>query len=287
MHDLVKSVGRSVVLAMAVLVPAFPVSGVSSNDVPRSLARESRVLLSSEELASSGLPEELAAEPAADLREVSLSLHRKPGEIEGTLRTALGDLAFHSYTIGGGLLRVEYDLTGRGRFELLVDNNQRTAEPSYPKGLKITPADRFLFRSLTFALAREGDDVTPEGVMLLRGANLWGAHPLSQVRLGRIVAPRTKSWTNLCGITSATLYHDATDHGLIGETLATGPNAYNCRSRCGAGCNAIIGTSAWTVDCGEHDRCEQTHPCCVSCQDEFDSASDDFLFAPNCKRSGW
>ncbi len=276
--------GKSVVLAVAVLVPAIP---VSASDMPRPLARESRVLLSAAELASSGLPEGLAAEPAADLREVSLSLHREPGEIEGTLRTALGDLAFHSYTIGGGLLRVEYDLTGRGRFELLVDNNQRTAEPSYPKGLTITSTDRFLFRSLTFALTREVDDETPEGMMLLRGANLWGAHPLSQVRIGRIVAPLTKSWTNLCGITSATLYHDATDHGLIGETLATGPNSSNCRSRCGAGCNAIIGTSAWTVDCGEHDRCEQTHPCCASCQDEFNSASDDFLFASNCKRSGW
>jgi len=280
--------GKSAVLALAILAPAIPVSGaVPASDVPRPFARESRVLLSAGELAISGLPEGMAAEPAADLREVSLSLHREPGEIEGTLRTALGDLVFHSYAIGGGLLRVEYDLTGRGRFELLVDNNQRIAEPSYPKGLTITSTDRFLFRSLGFALTREGGDETLEGVMLLRGANLWGAHPLSQVRIGRIVAPLTKSWTNLCGITSATLYHDATDHGLIGETLATGPNASNCRSRCGAGCNAILGTSAWTVDCGEHDRCEQTHPCCASCQDEFNSASDDFLFAPNCKRSGW
>jgi hypothetical protein len=118
-------------------------------------------------------------------------------------------------------------------------------------------------------------------------ARLWGDHPLQPVRLTRIVAPFAKSWTNLCGITSRSLAHDGSSHGLISETLAVGPKAYNCRARCGAGCDALVGTSVWTVDCGEHDRCEQHHSCCTSCQDEFNSASDDYLFAPNCRLSGW
>lgn len=252
-----------------------------------SLAEEARIVLSPAQLASSGLPEGLTAESVAALPEMSLRLRRNRGEIEGTLRTEAGELAFHSYTIGGGLVRVEYDLAGRGTFGLLVDNQQRTAEPSYPKGLRMTKTERFLFRSLAYVVARRVGNKTPEADALLRGANLWGAHPLSPVKMGRIVAPQTRSWTNLCGITSKTLYHDGGSHGLIGETLATGPNAYNCRSRCGAGCDAIIGTSAWTADCGEHDRCEQHHSCCSACQDEFNSASDDYIFAPNCTRSGW
>lgn len=250
-------------------------------------AEESRIVLSPAQLAGTGMPEGLSAESAAALPEMSLSLHRKRGEIEGTLRTEAGELAFHSYTIGGGLVRVEYDLAGRGTFALVMDNLQRTAEPSYPKDLRMTKTERFLFRSLAYVAASRVGNQTPEADALLRGANLWGAHPLAPVKMSRIVAPQTRSWTNLCGITSRTLYHDGGSHGLIGETLATGPNAYNCRSRCGAGCDAIIGTSAWTVDCGEHDRCEQHHSCCAACQDEFNSASDDYLFAPNCTRSGW
>jgi hypothetical protein len=126
-----------------------------------------------------------------------------------------------------------------------------------------------------------------ESDLLLRATRLWGDHPLQAVRLARIEAPQTKSWTNLCGAASASLAHDGSGHGLISERLATGPNASNCRARCGAGCTAILGTSAWTVDCGEHDRCEQHHSCCASCQDEFNSASDDYLFAGNCRLAGW
>jgi hypothetical protein len=163
----------------------------------------------------------------------------------------------------------------------------QTAEVRAPRKVEITPADRFVFRTLAVALARQLGNGSPETDLLLRAARLWGDHPLQDVRLERIAAPVEKSWTNLCGIKSRSLAHDGSGHGLISETLAVGPTAANCRSRCGAGCDAILGTSAWTVDCGEHDRCEQHHACCASCQDEFNSASDDFLFAPNCRLAGW
>ncbi len=250
-------------------------------------AEETRLQLTRDELNNTGLPEALTATAAAELSELILGVRGQRGQIEGELRTARGVLAFRSFTIGGGLVQVEYDLEGRGTLGLLVDNNERTAEPSYPGDLQITRTDRFLFRSLAFVLPGKVGNETPEADALLRAANLWGAHPIAPVRIGRIEAPKERSWTNLCGITSARLYHDGGSHGSLGETLATGPKAYNCRSRCGAGCDALIGTSAWTVDCGEHDRCEQHHSCCVACQDEFNSASDDYTFAPNCRLSGW
>lgn len=207
--------------------------------------------------------------------------------VEGFFESARGSMKFSSESEADGRVRVEHELSdGRGALVLVVDRTAQTAEVIVPAGLRITPADRAVFRALSRTLDRRLSD-SPEGDLLKRATRLWGDHPLREVRLERIAAPPEKSWTNLCGITSANLAHDGSGHGLITERLATGPNASNCRSRCGAGCDAILGTSAWTVDCGEHDRCEQHHSCCTSCQDEFNSASDDYLFAPNCRLSGW
>jgi hypothetical protein len=253
---------------------------------------EVRLRLSAEQLESVGIPEIGYSEgdqAVADLAEVGLRVERFGARLDGEVKSALGRMAFRSTLLPDGRVRVEHDLPGRrGTLTLLVDRAARTAEPVYPSGVRLTASDRFVFRSLAMALSQKiGADASPEADLLLRAARLWGDHPLREVRLRKIVAPAEKSWTNLCGKTSSGLSHDATNHGLITETLAVGPKAYNCRSRCGAGCDALIGTSAWTRDCGEHDRCEQEHSCCTSCQDEFNSASDDYVFAPNCRLSGW
>jgi hypothetical protein len=223
-----------------------------------------------------------------DFTDLGLRLQRSGPRLEGGLESSQGRLAFSSTAQPDGRVTLEYELPqGRGALVLLVDREAQTAEVFYPEGLEIGPADRAAFRALALALGSSPRDDSPEADLLLRAARLWGDHPLQPVRLTRIVAPFAKSWTNLCGITSRSLAHDGTTHGLISETLAVGPNASNCRARCGAGCDALVGTSAWTVDCGEHDRCEQHHSCCTSCQDEFNSASDDYLFASNCRLSGW
>ncbi|HSK78865.1 MAG TPA: hypothetical protein VLQ45_20585 [Thermoanaerobaculia bacterium] len=216
-----------------------------------------------------------------------IRLEKSAFGVEGAFESARGRMELRSEVEADGRVRVEHVLPGnRGSLVLLVDRAAQTAEVIVPKGARITPADRAVFRALSLTLDRRLGD-SPEADLLKRATRLWGDHPLREVRMERITAPPEKSWTNLCGITSANLAHDGSGHGLITERLATGPNASNCRSRCGAGCNAILGTSAWTVDCGEHDRCEQHHACCSSCQDEFNSASDDYLFAPNCRLAGW
>ena len=250
---------------------------------------EVRLRLSLERLDALGSPE-VAGE--ADLGEVGLRLDAAGTGVEGEVRTALGAIGFRSALGPDGRVLVEHDLEGRGTLALAVDLAARAAEPAYPAGVRLTEADRFTLRALAAMLEEQlaaagPEAATVEADLLLRATRLWGDHPLQPVRLGSIQEPQIKSWTNLCGITSASLAHDGSGHGLISERLATGPNSSNCRARCGAGCTAILGTSAWTVDCGEHDRCEQHHSCCVSCQDEFNSASDDYLFAGNCRLAGW
>ncbi len=285
------------ILALAVTVPnlkaqeepPLPPEAVSVLEARE--PGEIRVRLSLEQLETIGIPEIAYTEKdgaVADLAEVGLRVQRLGARVEGSFKSALGGLELRSTKQLDGRVLLEYDLPdGRGTLALVVDPAARTAETVYPDGVRIGPADRFVFRALAVVLGRSLRDGSPEADLLLRAARLWGDHPLDEVRLTRIVAPFEKSWTNLCGITSRSLAHDGSGHGLINETLATGPRAYNCRSRCGAGCDALVGTSAWTVDCGEHDRCEQHHSCCASCQDEFNSASDDYLFASNCRLAGW
>jgi hypothetical protein len=281
-------------LALSLTLAAIAPFGLTAQEAPAKPSRivallgdrepgEVRLRLTPEEIESVGIP------GIADLAEVGLRVLEFDSRVEGSFKSAFGRMAFRGAVQSDGRVLVENELPdGRGTLSLRVDLASQTAEVSYPDDASFTPGDRFAFRALALTLERElSGSGSPESDLVLRVARLWGDHPLQPVRLRRIAAPREKSWTNLCGVTSRGLSHDATNHGLITETLATGPRADNCRSRCGAGCNAILGTSAWTVDCGEHDRCEQTHSCCASCQDEFNSASDDYLFASNCRLSGW
>jgi hypothetical protein len=292
-----KRMSMALVLSLTAIVPCH-----AAQEGPPELPRvvsvleapepgEIRFRMTDAELEDVGIPEiAYTAEDrfVADLAEVGLRVRPLASGVEGDINSALGRMTFRSALQLDGRVRVEHSLAGkRGSLVLLVDRNLRTAEVSSPLNARLTSADRFVFRTLAVALAQKLDTASPEADLLLRAARLWGDHPLQEIRLHHIAAPAGKSWTNLCGVTSASLAHDGSGHGLITERLATGPNASNCRSRCGAGCNAILGTSAWTVDCGEHDRCEQHHACCTSCQDEFNSASDDYLFASNCRLAGW
>lgn len=296
--EMVKPVCLAVALTLAAVVPALVAQEEFYPENPEVVSvlgapepGESRMRLSLPELEEVGIPEIAYTEEdrvVADLAELGLRVRRLGPGLEGSLKSALGQLKFHSSLLADGQVLLEYELPDdHGLLSLLIDPRTRTAEASYPAGTRIRPADRFVFRALAVALGKSLRDSSPEADLLLRAARMWGDHPLQEVRLRKIVAPAEKSWTNLCGVTSRGLAHDGSGHGLITESLAVGPKAYNCRSRCGAGCDALVGTSAWTVDCGEHDRCEQHHACCASCQDEFNSASDDFLFAPNCRLSGW
>ncbi|MFP5288465.1 MAG: hypothetical protein ACLGI9_22200, partial [Thermoanaerobaculia bacterium] len=219
-------------LALTLTTVVSPPLAAHEKPLRERVPGEVRLRLAPEQL---GMADLAVAGPA----EVALRIFEKGARITGELDSPLGRLGFRSFLATDGRTRIEHDLAdGRGTLSLLVDLQTRTAEVLTPEGISLTPADRFAFRALAAVLASEIGDGSAETDLLLRATRLWGDHPLQPVRLERIVAPREKSWTNLCGVTSATLRHDATNHGLIAETLATGPRADNCRSRCGAGCDA-------------------------------------------------
>jgi hypothetical protein len=202
--------------------------------------------------------------------------------VAGTFHTAYGDLAFTSRVVSDGVVDVTFD-RGHGAFGSHVDWSKLTNDLQFQPGFKVTTDDRFLLKALSTAVESDLVDAGVASENLVRQANLWGHHPEGDIIQPHIVADSQRGWTTLCNVRAYTFNHDAWNHGQQYEYLGAGlgETANPCRDRCGPGCTAWWGTSAWTQDCGNHDRCEQMHNS-VSCTDEFTFASDDFTFAPNC-----
>lgn len=204
------------------------------------------------------------------------------GLIAGTFVTAYGSVEFTSAVTSDGVVDVTFD-RGGGAFGSHVDWVSLTNDLVAADDFVVSADDRFVMKALASTL--ENDDLGAAGHAsdnLIRQANLWGHHPEGAVLERHIVADAERGWTKLCNVGAYTFSHDATTHGLQSEYLSAGryETSNPCRDRCGPGCNGV-GTSAWTRDCGNHDRCEQLHTS-TSCADEFASASDDFTFAGNC-----
>lgn len=245
---------------------------------------EVRFRASEQQLKSIGIP------GISDFAEAGLVYERQPGRVAGILRTALGDLAFSSTQEGEAVVRVEFGLPGEGgTLAYVVDRANLVAEASYPENMAITYVDRFVLRMLPLAMARYISNETLEADVLLRASRMWGEHPLSRIRIKQVAASKERDWTDICGTEWTWLGHDAWNHSFIWEWRNVGPWAVDCHGRCGPGCDAWWGTSAWTVDCGEHDRCVHHDGANYGpdCGDEWNSASDDFSFAPNCHLEGW
>lgn len=221
-----------------------------------------------------------AGEPTTN--EVGIT-YRTVGDslVEGTFVTAYGSVDFKSEVVADGIVDVTFD-RGRGTFGSHVDWTTLTNDLVYPAGYAITDDDRFLLKALSSALENDLESAMPAADNLIRQTNVWGHHPRGPVVTTRIVGDGERSWTRLCNVNNYTFNHDASSHAMINEYLACGryETSNPCRDRCGPGCSGV-GTSAWTKDCGSHDRCEQTHGS-SDCVNEFGWASDDFSFASNC-----
>jgi hypothetical protein len=203
------------------------------------------------------------------------------GLVDGTFVTAYGSVEFTSAVTSDGIVDVTFD-RGNGAFGSHVDWLSLTNDLVAADDFAVTVDDRFMMKALASTLENDIGAAGPASDNLIRQANLWGHHPEGAILQRHIVADAERGWTKLCNVSTYTFSHDATTHGLQSESLACGryETSNPCRDRCGAGCSGV-GTSAWTKDCGNHDRCEQLHTS-SSCTDEFASASDDFTFAGNC-----
>ena len=214
--------------------------------------------------------------------ELGLNLTRvSETEVIGSLDTQVGSVAFEARVTENGIFDIKFDREGRV-LTSHVDWNKLENDLAISGDGEITREDRFILKALSTVLEDEVGKTTKVTDNLVRQAALWGVHPEGKLAVAHIKADPERGWTTLCNGTSyRNFYHDTGSHALQGEYLKYGPGEGTnpCRARCGIGC-AGIGTSAWTVDCGNHDRCEQLHS--SGCGDEFTSASDDFTFAGNC-----
>lgn len=223
------------------------------------------------------------SEEESSKAEGGLSLTRvSDTEVAGTFTTEEGSVSFSSVLVQTDVIDVKLD---RGDHVLTshVDWSKLENDLAITGGEAVTADDRRILQALTFAVEEELGKSTQVTDNLVRQSNLWGSHPEGPLVIRHITASEARGWTTLCNGTSYRNFsHDGGSHALLAEYLKYGPGETTnpCRARCGPGCNGI-GTSAWTVDCGEHDRCEQHHGT-SSCNDEFSSASDDYTFAGNC-----
>lgn len=231
--------------------------------------------------------------------EVGLKLTRfEDGHVTGRMVTTAGTVDFAVAESSPGVVDVRFD-RGHGQFGSTVDWNTRTADFAWPEGMQVTDDDRFVLTALSLAVENELGKDSRATDNLFRQAGLWGAHPTGEVALQPIVADEERGWTTLCSAgacngsaPSRTFTHSGggTERGAscgshagtnkshtrrFGKADGTNP----CQSRCGASCSGV-GTSTYTVDCGNHDICEYWHT--SDCGGEFSSASDDFTFAGNC-----
>ncbi len=233
------------------------------------------------------------------------------GTVSGTMVTSAGTVKFNTIKTAEGVFRVEFD-RGRGTFGATVDRNTLSADLFGPDKYQVDDADQFVMTALASALAEGIGQETPIRDNLLRTANLWAEYPVGKLTARHIQADPERSVTTLCSTANANppnsrqFYESGygTDYATCRNgshkstkaytySTAYGKYAARCVSRCGPGCTSV-GTSAWTVDCGNHDMCEYYHTsecvydpyngytCINWCDDEFTSASDDYLFGNNC-----
>lgn len=149
--------------------------------------------------------------------------------------------------------------------------------------------------------------------MLGSASSLWSETPPSLKLNRRVMGEEVRDITSLCGVVGSSYgaSHDCWSGGWWASNTSqnayvgywTDPTYYwrnywstssydhagwpweygNCFGECGAGCG---NAQRYTTDCHNHDGCVRNGHSMASpyCDDQFTSASDDYLWAPNCYR---
>jgi hypothetical protein len=218
--------------------------------------------------------------------------------VSGRMSTATGYVDFAAVETIEGQFEIRFD-RGDGQFGTSVDWNAQTADFLWPDNMRMSDDDRFVLTALALAAENEIGKTTRVTDNLFRQASLWGAHPEGAITFKPIVGDATRGYTALCssGACNSSPPSRSFSHsgGGTERSAPCGSHAGTtkshsrpfgkadginpCNARCGAGCTAV-GTSTYTVDCGNHDICEYWHT--SDCGGELTSASDDYTLAPNC-----
>jgi hypothetical protein len=238
-------------------------------------------------------------DPNTSTNEIGLKLSTlEEGRVAGTMVTTAGSIDFVVEEAQPGQIEVRFD-RGAGQFGTSIDLNVGAADFAWPDAMKMTDDDRFVLTALALAAENEIGKDTRVTDNLFRQSALWGAHPVGDIIFKPIVANEERGWTKLCSAgacsSSAVYYTFSHSGGSTERSAPCGSHAGTtkshsrrfgksdptnpCQSRCGPGCSGV-GTSAWTVDCGNHDICEYWHT--SDCGGELSSASDDYTLSANC-----
>ncbi|TNE91327.1 MAG: hypothetical protein EP330_05485 [Deltaproteobacteria bacterium] len=215
-----------------------------------------------------------------------------------------GDQFAFTYTGEEATVVVDAQTTAEGVYTLdfriddehfTLDINDNTTTATVSGDLDMTEARRDAIYDMAVAVAdlREGNHIMFD--KLYRAASLYGKHPVGEVVATREVRfdATERGWTSLCehyynGWTYAGRFDEECNcsWGFCDQCSHTwtsvvgGPNGNNgCYAACGVGCSS--GTD-YTKDCGNHDACANAGYNDWECLDEWNAASDDYLFAPHC-----
>lgn len=205
------------------------------------------------------------------------------GVIEGNISKKGNSASYKSSLIGSDIVIIEITVNGQ---DIRAEINNTT-------GIMNTETDSFLmddgkriaFEAISKAVSKKiKDKPSLAEDKLLKFCNLWSQAPEGPAISHTIEYDEVKSgWTTLCNGTSYRTFSFTNDDGTYYSAyLKYGPGETSnpCRARCGPGCDGI-GTSAWTVDCGNHDRCADVYGW-TKCDGLWLAASDDYMFARNC-----
>lgn len=203
--------------------------------------------------------------------------------IEGKVSKKGNSAFYKSSLIGSDIVLLEITVNGQKiRSEI---NNATGVMTTQTDSFLMDDGKRIAFNAISKAVSKKIKDKSSLAEdKLLKFCDLWSQGPegpvISHTIEYDIVTP---VWTRLCNGTSYRTFSFTNDDGTdYSAYLKYGPGETSnpCRARCGPGCDGI-GTSAWTVDCGNHDRCADVYGW-SKCDGLWWAASDDYMFAPNC-----
>jgi hypothetical protein len=257
-----------------------------------------------------------AGGPTTESTPGTLTLEQSGSDVRGTFVLDGEHASFEVTTVAPGTYDVMVRLHGMV-LAAVVDPAGGTGNldgfASTGGDTQILEADRATLVALSRALGTALPEATGAAGTLTHAVDLWADTPDSVPLERAVYGQHDRSWTSICNLYGTYQYatHDCWSYNdwdsrstmipHVGDrttstyyyvnnvwtTSVQDHRAYtyewgDCYGNCGADCPS--GAQQLTWDCLHHDSCVRNGHSLASlwCDDEFTSASDDELFAPDC-----